>query len=210
VSSWARLEERRAPWGGAWCGVYLSRPGRAGRSSARQRQRALDFLGLRELEPGLWVRPDNLVGGVAGLRTELRALGLDARSRVFALGDLDPETDARARGLWDTRALDAAYSAQLRRLQRSGRALAKRKQAAAVVESFLVGGVAINLLAFDPLLPDEILPGGQRRALVEAMRRYDRLGRACWRDFAKQQGVPGIVLPRERSVDAAGTTPTGG
>ena len=32
----------------------------------------------------------------------------------------------------------------------------------------------------DPLLPDAIAPGDERRQLLEAMVRYDRLGRAAW------------------------------
>lgn len=203
VSSWARLEQRCVAWRGRWCGVYLSRPVRIGRQPARRRQRALDLLGLRELEAGLWVRPDNLRGGVSAVRAQLGDLGLDARSLVFALSGLDGATEEAARGLWDRAAIRDAHRAMIRRLKQGGRALAKLDLERGVVESFLVGGQAINLLAFDPLLPDEIMPAGDRRALVDQMRRYDQLGRACWRDYARQQGIPEIVLPSERSLDAA-------
>ena len=47
-------------------------------------------------------------------------------------------------------------------------------------ESFRLGGEAIRLLVYDPLLPEPIVAPGERRALVEAMRRYDRLGRQAW------------------------------
>ena len=49
-----------------------------------------------------------------------------------------------------------------------------------MVESFLLGGRVIRQLVLDPLLPEPILPVGERDALAGAMRRYDRLGRACW------------------------------
>ena len=41
-------------------------------------------------------------------------------------------------------------------------------------------GRAIRQLVLDPLLPESIAPAAPRRALLEALRRYDRLGRACW------------------------------
>ncbi len=200
VSAWASLEERRVSWRGRWCGVYLSRPGQVGRLEGRRRMRALEFLGLRALEAGLWLRPDNLAGGVAALRTRLVELGLDEGSRVFALSDLDPDTEQQARGLWDVQGLVASYGAQTRRLQQSAKQLAKLPLEESVVESFLVGGRAINQLAFDPLLPDEIQPAVDRRALVEEMRAYDRLARAYWRDYATRQDIPEIVMPSERSL----------
>ena len=51
---------------------------------------------------------------------------------------------------------------------------------AAMAESFMLGGQAIQALARDPLLPEEILPTRDRDALVRALREYDALGRACW------------------------------
>ena len=47
-----------------------------------------------------------------------------------------------------------------------------------MVETFLVGGRAIRQIALDPCLPEAIAPEAERRALVAAMREYDRAGRA--------------------------------
>src|SRR6185369_2873650 len=98
---------------------------RSDRRAARRRQRALEFLGFRELDPGLWLRPDNLRGGVAEARRQLEALGLDRGAIVFGLDALDDATDARARRLWDVtslrqsyRTLRAAIAASVRRVPR--------------------------------------------------------------------------------------------
>ena len=48
------------------------------------------------------LRPDNLEGGVAMVRGELRALGLAEPAAVFGVQDLDPERERQARVLWDT------------------------------------------------------------------------------------------------------------
>ena len=68
--------------------------GRSNRVKLRARDRALAMLGLRELERGLYVRPDNLAGGVEEVRSRLNRLGLDADAAVFVAMDFD----ARARG----------------------------------------------------------------------------------------------------------------
>ncbi len=51
----------------------------------------------------------------------------------------------------------------------------------AVVECFVLGGQVLRLLAYDPLLPQTIHDPAERSALVDEMRRYDRIGRTCWR-----------------------------
>ena len=57
----------------------------------------------------------------------------------------------------------------------------------------------------DPLLPEPLVPRAERRALVEGMQRYDRIGRACWADFLRGFGVPHRSAPLDRSLfNAAG------
>jgi hypothetical protein len=46
------------------------------------------------------------------------------------------------------------------------------------------------------LLPEPIVPGGERAALVDALRTYDRLGRACWRTLMRSHGAPHLRAPR--------------
>jgi phenylacetic acid degradation operon negative regulatory protein len=195
VASWSLLEERMVVWRATWCGVLLSRKVHAGRSAAKRRQRALDFWGLRLLEPGLWIRPDNLVGGVRALRQQLGELGLDEDSRVFAISELDGVAESRARALWSSDSLGDDYRSALSRLKKSARGLDELPLERAVVESFVEGGRVIHRLAFDPLLPEEILPGAARRALVEEMRSYDQRGRRIWAAFAESNGMPELVMP---------------
>lgn len=201
VSSWRTSLDRMRPWSGAWIGV-LSTP--RGRGAARERsERALRWLGLRELAPGLRVRPDNLAGGVDAARADLAGLGLDERAPVMRLEALDDARDATARGLWDVEALDRDYRASRARLAESAGRLAQLSTEAAMVESFREGGRVIRQLALDPLLPDEIAPSGERTALFVALREYDRLGRSCWADFMAGHSVPHLRHPVDLRVAEA-------
>ena len=196
VSAWTRIEERVVPWRGGWIGVHTAGLPRADRTRTRRRSRALAFLGFAALEPHLFVRPDNLRGGVDGVRDELRALGLEPAALVFSCAQLDAGADGRARALWDGQALCNGYRATCAVLARSAARIERLSMHAAMVESFVLGGQAIRQLALDPLLPEPIVPAGSRAALVDAMRDYDRLGRSCWRAFMKSHGAPHLQTPR--------------
>jgi len=195
VRAWARVEERMTPWTGGWIGVHTGALKRSDRRAARQRRRAFDFLGFRELDPGLWIRPDNLRGGVADVRRQLEGLGLDAVATIFALGALDDATEARARRLWDVAALRAAYRRLRAAIAASERRIPRLAAERAMVETFTLGGRVIRQLVLDPLLPQPIVPAAERRALLDAMRRYDRVGRDCWSPFMRTHGAPSRRSP---------------
>ena len=108
--------------------------------------------------------------------------------------------DARARSLWDVAALCAGYRQSLADIEASQQRLQVASEAEAMAESFRVGGRVIRQLVLDPLLPDPIVPVAERDALVEAMRRYDRLGRACWAGFLERHGVIGSRTPADTRI----------
>ena len=193
VVAWRRLEERVRRWEGGWIGAHLV--GRArGRGDAAANARALRLLGFASFAEGLALRPDNLRGGVPAVREELRSLGLAPALPVFALGELDGEAEARARGLWDTAALRRGYASSRRELAASEARLARLPEAAAMVESFQLGGRVIRELVHDPLLPEALVPSDERRSLVAALRRYDRIGRRAWAAFLARHGAPHVAL----------------
>jgi phenylacetic acid degradation operon negative regulatory protein len=204
VAAWSQLEQRMVGWRGGWIGLHTAGLQPERRSLLRQRERALDFFGFRALGPDFWVRPDNLRGGVADLRPRLHALGLGAEAPIFAVHELDPETETRARSLWDVRALCRGYEETRDALARSAQRLQSLTPDRAMVESFRVGGRALRQLAFDPLLPEPIVPAAPRQALLDELRRYDRSGRAYWRTFMKARGVHDLESPlRAHMIDLA-------
>ncbi|NNL67293.1 MAG: PaaX family transcriptional regulator, partial [Myxococcales bacterium] len=107
VMSWRQVEERLKVWQGDWVAVLPLGVPRGTRAAQRKAAHALRLLGFETLEPGLVLRPDNLVGGAPALRESLLHLGSDPRVPVVKLGDLDPDREARARALWDAERLVA-------------------------------------------------------------------------------------------------------
>ena len=203
IASWRNLSRRLRPWDGTWIGVHTATRKAAGRSA-----RALRFLGFRSLSRGLELRPDNLVGGLSGVRDQLAALGLESDRLVFKVSELEPDQDQRGRDLWDAGAILRTYATLGRELEESRERLPRLAVEQAMVESFLVGGRVIRQLVLDPLLPEEIVSFAPREALVSVMRGYDRLGRGFWSAFLESFGVPNLRTPADlRVAEAAALIP---
>jgi phenylacetic acid degradation operon negative regulatory protein len=181
VATWRTAEERVRDWSGGWIVAHVGALGRSNRVRLRARDRALAMLGLRELERGFYVRPDNLVGGVSEVRARLKKLGLDEAAGVFIARDFDPQRETLARRLWDGDALTQAYRSTRFELERwHGQANSLDAETAAR-EAYLLGNDAIRLLVFDPLLPEPLVDVNERRALAAAVRSHDQFGRTLWR-----------------------------
>ncbi|MDG2303338.1 MAG: hypothetical protein P8R42_01595 [Candidatus Binatia bacterium] len=196
LAGWRDPGHRTRQWDGSWIGVHCATADpKIGRSEKRGRKRALHLLGFELLLPNLAVRPSNLRATTAELRAELRSIGLPLVDLVCELRDLDAEQDAAARSLWNTESLRALYGDLDDELRESTTHIAAAPPREAMVESFLVGGRALRELILDPLLPDEICPPTERRALLASMKDYDRLGRAAWAEFLNGYDVPHLRGP---------------
>ena len=197
VASWRSVEKRVRAWKGGWIAVHVGGLGRSNRVALRRRERALRMVGLGELERGLHLRPNNLVGGVAAVRDRLFHLGLEDDAAVFVAKDFDPGCEKRARALWDGSALTRRYRAKSRRLgdwlERSG----ELEPQVAARESFLLGNDAIRDLVFDPLLPAPLVDVEARRAFVDAVVRFDAAGHSIWKRFLNA-GPPRAPGSRDR------------
>jgi phenylacetic acid degradation operon negative regulatory protein len=190
VDAWREGERRMRPWQGEWLAVWHPRGGRGPRDRSL---RALGRLGFREGRPGLWLRPDNLRAPRRELEVALHQLGLVADAALFVARDFPPTLVAEwLRALWPLAELREGWRRSLGRLETSRARLDSIARERALRESFLVGGEAIRLLALDPLLPDEILDGADRRRLHEAMVAYDRAGRAIWKRLLEAPALAGV------------------
>lgn len=195
VVTWRTAEERVRDWAGGWIAVYVGALGRSDRVVLRSRDRALAMLGLRELDRGLYVRPDNLAGGVAEARVRLHKLGLDESAAVFIAHDLDAEREARTRRLWDGEALTKTYRSTRLELEQWRSHADSLDAETAAREAYLLGNEAIRLLVFDPLLPEPLVDVNERRALAAAVASHDRTGRTLWQRLRLAHGNGDTARP---------------
>jgi phenylacetic acid degradation operon negative regulatory protein len=188
VDAWRLGDARLRAWKGGWLCVHHPRGGQRG---ARHKSLgALARLGFREGLEALWIRPDNLRRNREELVAELSALRLARGATPFLASDFSEALVGRWRTtLWPLAQLRAGWRRTLGRLETGSARLSRMSLEQALVESFVTGGEAIRVLALDPLLPDEILDGSERRRLHQAMVRYDERGRAIWNEFLGRAGL---------------------
>ena len=204
IRSWRDLTGKTRAWSGEWLAIHETKLGRG--LARRRRAGALRLLGFRELAPGLCVRPDNLRASTAAIREQLMQLtdpSVDASlGRIFVARDLDPLSDLEAHSLWDADALTREARQATERLGASASQLGERSGNEAMVETFLVGGRVLRQLLRHPLLPAEILDPEPLALLLDEMKRYDKIGRACWAPFLARHEVPhrGLPLDSQRSA----------
>lgn len=186
VATWRGAAQRLHDWDGGWIAVHAGPLGRSDRAALRARDRALGLVGLRELERGLHLRPDNLIGGVDAARARLFKLGLEPEAAVFIARGLDAGREARAHTLWDGAALDRGYRDTQARLDDWLARADGLELEVASRESFLLGNDAIRQLVFDPLLPAPLVDADARHRFIDAVVRFDAAGQAIWKRFQEE------------------------
>ncbi len=183
IDSWRELEQRRVAWQGDWCALLTENLASAGSTLWRHQLRVLNLRGLQRWRPGLWVRPNNLVGGLEQLVEDLRQLGLDAIQSSFVVSQGDAACETELQSLWDCKAINKQYQKQERLIARAKAQLPKKNFNKALVETLFIGSETVRMLNMDPLLPDQMIDGELRRAVISSMSEFDTIGKDMWREF---------------------------
>ncbi len=191
VEQWRLGDRRTVKWRGDWLAVWHPRV--SSRTASARSVQALQRLGFVAGPRPLWLRPNNLASRVDGTRERLTQLGLVDGAEMFVMSELSPDLADTIVDAWPRKKIRARLRRAIDDLQRSVSRLDTMAHEQALVEAFMLGGTAIRWLSVDPLLPDELHSGDDRRALTDEMLRYDRIGRNLWRhaiDRARLSGSP--------------------
>ena len=188
VRSWADVEKSLTAWRGAWLGGSVGHLSRSNQAEVKSWERALRLCGFAPYQTGLWLRPANLRSSVDALRARLLALGYPDDGLVLEIASLTPSSDAELAALWPIADLEQSYRTNLQRLSVSEALLPELDADTAARETLVVGRMVTRDILLDPLLPSQLIDTQLRTRMIQAMKRYDRLGRRIWRDFYQRHG----------------------
>lgn len=183
ILGWRTVIDRRRAWRGEWLLAIAGPQERADRTVWRRTVRALELEGFAEAEVNIWTRPDNLAGGVDGMRQRLIALESAPSLLLVQANGLDPARAVRFPGLWQGDTLRDAHARLASALDHSATRIGTAALPAAAAETLLLGRQAIRAIMRDPLLPEDFCPTDGLSALIAAMTRYDRIGKRVWHDY---------------------------
>ena len=186
VENWWTRENLINDWAGHWVGAVAPHEKKTSVAGRRKHLRALDLCGFREFMPYHYIRPNNLEGGVEGVRRKLFALGVVGTTSVYEIRNLSRPDEVRARSLWMSRDTVDGYDELLQAVRKSSVRLETQSMETAARESLMLGRYAIKFVMHDPLVPEELMPGESRRALVKELRAYQVMARKLWAQLIAQ------------------------
>ncbi|MEC8427776.1 MAG: hypothetical protein VXZ35_05080, partial [Pseudomonadota bacterium] len=91
--------------------------------------------------------------------------------------------ETELQSLWDCKAINKQYQKQERLIARAKAQLPKKNFNKALVETLFIGSETVRMLNMDPLLPDQMIDGELRRAVISSMSEFDTIGKDMWREF---------------------------
>ena len=174
AESWRLGEKRVKKWDGrTWLAIHMHK-------FAPRAEWVLTNHGFRSASSSLWIRPCNLSISGSDLFTRLKSLGLpDSAMMLDEASLLDDAGQVWIKG-FNIEHLDSHYASIAEQLKVSMSRLESLPEDTGKKESFTLGGQAIEVVAKDPLIPEQWLDPKNRRALWQRLLEYDAAGRAIW------------------------------
>ncbi|PKF32317.1 PaaX family transcriptional regulator C-terminal domain-containing protein [Acinetobacter proteolyticus] len=174
-------------WNQQYLAVFTGELGRVDRTALNRRERALKHLGFKELEQGIFIRPDNLAISFDQLELELKTSGLESSAKICQISHFDAKTLALIPALWSVQTLNQNYQKYNQMIQNWLATVHQLSLEDAARESLLLGRQTISLLMNDPLLPKDFVDVELREQFAESVRQLDQTGLASWRKFYEGQ-----------------------
>lgn len=186
VAAWRTADSQLIESDGTWIAVTTGGLPRSDRKVLRARTRALSLLGFRELDTGLYLRPNNLSGGIETVRGRLLDLGLGEEAAVFKADVFDTVRQEKALALWSGMQLEEHYEESSQRLNDWLDRKDKLPRNTALREVYTLGDAGIRSVIFDPLLPAPLVNEVARQQFFDTVRRFNSEGRRLWYAFFKE------------------------
>lgn len=183
VAAWEHADKRVMTWDSSWIAVTTGGLPRSDRKILRARTRALTLLGFRELDAGLYIRPNNLSGGVKGIRARLFDLELEPEAAVFQASQFDKDRQKKSLALWADMQLESHYEKLSKQLSDWQKTRHTVDNETALREAYLLGDFAIRNVVFDPLLPAPLVDEKARQHFFDTVRQFNTEGRELWYAF---------------------------
>ncbi len=186
VSNWTLQMQRARPWTGFYTVAYTNHMGRTNRTILKQRETAFELCGFRELEQGLFIRPDNVEKDLDTLKARLVNMGVAPDCHLFVAKEFQTHTLQDIQNLWDPAQLNASYKKETDTLKQWLDRHETLGLEVAAKESYLLGSHHIRLVRHDPLLPDEWVDAQSRATYFKTVEQLDTIGQNIWRQFHEQ------------------------
>lgn len=170
-------------WNQQYLAVLTGTLGRVDRTALKRRERALKHYGFRELEQGVFIRPDNLAASFEDILKNLKTAGLEPEAKMCQISYFDQVTAGMIKKLWATETLNKNYEKYSHIIQHWLSRVPALGLEDAARESLLLGRQTISLLMKDPLLPEPFINIEARNQFAADVQQLDQVGQQLWQQL---------------------------
>lgn len=170
-------------WDHQYLAVFTGELGRVDRTALNRRERALKHFGFKELEQGIYIRPDNLAISFKEVFLGLQVSGLEKSAKICQINHFDTTTLNKIPKLWPTQTLNQNYKKYSQMIQKWLETVEQLSLDIAAKESLLLGRQTISLLMNDPLLPEDFVDVHLRDQFALSVQQLDQTGLELWQRF---------------------------
>jgi phenylacetic acid degradation operon negative regulatory protein len=181
VETWRTANQRTREWYGDFITIHTSSLGRTDRSALSRRERAFKMLGFKELEKGLYIRPNNIEENISAIHSRLESLGLEAEAIVCLSSNFEEAIKRRITALWNCADLIETYKNTSQQLEQWMSSADQLTLKIAAQESLLIGRAAIHQVVFDPMLPTPMIDIIEREKFINTVIKFDQVGGVIWK-----------------------------
>lgn len=180
IAEWRSIDRNVRQWEGGFLTLFTATLGRVDRVALVRRERALKMMGFKELDKGLYVRPDNLEMDLSIVMQRLNSLGVESGAIIARVSSFESEVTQRIEHLWDGKFLMKNYCNLTTKLEKWMANAGQLPLDEAARDSLLIGSSAIHQVVFDPLLPEPWVDISVRNKFFQVVRRFDQIGIDIW------------------------------
>lgn len=191
-------------WNQQYLAVLTGTLGRVDRTALKRRERALKHYGFRELEQGVFIRPDNLAASFEDILKNLKTTGLEPEAKMCQISYFDQVTTGMIKKLWSTETLNKNYEKYSHIIQHWLSRVPALGLEDASRESLLLGRQTISLLMNDPLLPEPFINIEARNQFAADVQQLDQVGQQLWQQL--HESSLGTTTPALLTGEDAGHT----
>ncbi|MFW1762476.1 PaaX family transcriptional regulator C-terminal domain-containing protein [Acinetobacter calcoaceticus] len=174
-------------WQQHYLAVFTGTLGRIDRTALKKRERALRQFGFKELETGIYIRPDNLAYSFEKTCEELVLAGLEIEAKICVIQQFDSKSLQLIASLWDTQQLELNYKNYSQDIQKWLLKYEKLPLNDAAAQALLLGRETITLLMNDPLLPSPFVNEHARNQFAQNVQQLDSIGQKLWQKLYENE-----------------------
>lgn len=179
--SWGQHIDQIVPWEGHWMMASWPDTVKLSRNDTLFKENLLLRYGFQRWRPRLFIRPDNIAGGVSAMQERLVDWPESQHVSLCEMRQVSADLEAQLFALWTDPACDLDVISQ--QLIDSQNRTGSEITAATAAEVLSIGRFAVKAILKDSRLPEPFGHTKNLKAISTSLATYERFGVEVWKEY---------------------------